>query len=172
MVRFPCQRNCRPQKHPIYLCRRVAVVTAIAIAVAAIATMTRDSAAVCSLDDRRRRCSISAASSVADDGLSPTTKESGNNGRGDERASFNSSSTVSTTTSCSSRSCSDDDDSATRLVDVSENAKALHDLTHAIVCSNGDKNSSNSSNFNDTSTADAATNIGGRLTFYKGNAPT
>lgn len=146
--------------------------------------MTRDSAAVASLDDRRR-CPVSAASSVADIGSSLTTNSvttsgSSSNGGGDEGASSKSSSTVSSTTSCCgsspSRSCSDDDDSTAvpRIVvdrcPVSENSTPLSPLhNHTIIYSNGDKDSSSSSHFNDTSAGTTSTNIGGRLTFYKGS---
>lgn len=150
--------------------------------------MTQDSAAVATLDDRRPR-PISAASNVAEDASSLMansiitcgSSSNGDIGGGDEGASPKSSSIVSTTTSCcgstSSRSGSDDDDSMavpqlpTMVEDscpLNVNTPPLPSLHNDVIGdNNGDKDSS--SNFNDAVDSTTSTNIGGRLTFYKGN---
>lgn len=149
--------------------------------------MTRDSAAVAALDDRRR-CPISAAddvSSLMTNSIATSYSSiNGDVGGGDEGCSPKSSSAVSTTTSCcgrsssSSRSCSDDDDSAAVAGLSTANDDSCSTaiktsplpLLHKEVISdnNGDKDSSRISNIDDVPTTTTSTSIGGRLTFYKG----
>lgn len=156
--------------------------------------MTRDSAAVAALDDRRR-CPISAASNIVDDTSTLITNSimtnglssNGDVGGVDGGSSPKSSSAVSTTTSCcggSSSSCSrsgsDDDDStaggrmSTAIDDgcsTVTKTSLLPSLHKEEVDDNiADKDSSSSSNSADgaDATAITTTSIGGRLTFYKG----
>lgn len=139
--------------------------------------MTRDLAAVATIDDRRH-CPISAVSNVVDVSsiansiVTSSSSSNGDIGGGGDDGSLKSSSAISTSTSCCSGS-DDDSSTITRLSTVFDDncpttikTSPLQVLNKEVDKNIEDNNYSNCTNSNNI--ANTSKNIEGRLTFYKG----